>query len=206
MTTATSLFPEIRFPSSASPTPSELVPIMLSAACAQTIIPCRFGSGARPAVSVPIRLPEMRLLLVPVFSSLIPQSVLPEMTFPSLASLRPSPLVPMKLPLDPFAMFTPMRLATAIVPVGSVPMKLPRKWLPMAFASTMLIPSSVLPEMTLRSSESAMELLLVPMILFLVCSNRTPHWFPRAFVPVASTPIQLPATRLLKDSAERYTP
>ena len=109
----------MRFPSSESFVPSLFDPIVLFDAPERMPIPLPLGSGVNRLTEVPIRLPEIRLSLVPVFSRRIPQSVLPEITFMLLVAV---PIEPMMLLLAPWERCIPMMLGIGAVPSLFVPM------------------------------------------------------------------------------------
>ena len=81
--------------------------------------PC--GIGEFPVIDVPMRFPWMTFAPPPV--DWMP-TVLPLMRFPA-----PAEEPPITLPFTPEVMTTPVPFGTAIVPVGSVPMKQASRWL-----------------------------------------------------------------------------
>ena len=106
--------------------------------------------------------------------------------------LRAAAVIPPTVLFEASTISTPLKvLATALVPLTSVPMKLPATRLPVALP-WMNTPSWALPEMTLRSPA-----VVPPIVLFDASMISTPSYaFPRAFVPVTLVPMKLPATRL----------
>ena len=93
-----------------------------------------------PPFSVPMKLPVSKLLLVPTPPISMPSTAFAEITFPLKT-----------LPLAPDSTITPdSELGMALVPVASVPMKLPWILLRTAVLPTTYSPASpVTPEITL---------------------------------------------------------
>ena len=118
---------------------------------------------------------------------LTPMSALPEIRLPA-----PTAVPPMLLFVAPLAISTPwFELPRSIVPVTSVPMKLPNTLLsdPGLTISTPLL----FPEITFRASADT-----PPMVLSELVLTKTP-WkkLPNRTVPVLSVPMKLPSTELL---------
>ena len=116
------------------------------------------------------------------------------MTLRAAAAVPPTVLL-----FEPKTATPELMLPSATVPLTSVPMKLPRTRLLLAFTPSMRTPCPPLPEMTLRSAA-----VVPPTVLFDAASIKTPlPALARTAVPVASVPMKLPAMVTRPEEATR---
>ena len=147
--------------------------------------------GTEPLKSVPTRLP---CTSDPGERISIPFLVLPETRLPA-----PGAVPPTRVSGEFWPMYTPVWLARAMVPVASVPMRLPWITLPVASGpelsyppQTITPPDSELPDITLPAPG-----VTPPMTLCDPWYTKTPpQGLATGLAPVASVPMRLPSTEL----------
>ena len=147
-----------------------------------------FATAALPLASVPMKFPCTMLL----FAS--DSSARPTVPFPERTLRAAAVVPPIWFPFAPSYNVNPAKpFVMALVPVGSVPQKLPWTTLPETFAPVSRKPSDVLPEKTLP----LMTLLDAPSITYMptiVLGNAAvplafrPKKFPRTVLCFVSTP------------------
>src|SRR5262249_6078866 len=158
------------------PAPATVPPMTTPGPVAPATTPWEFPRATVPLTLVPMKLPSTTLWV----TNMLTPTPLPEMR------LQAAGVVPPTVLLRPLTITPVMALPSRIEPVTSVPMKLPSTRLPLP---TSRIPW-LLPEITLRSAAS------VPPITALAADPETvtPTLLATLVVPVASLPIQFPAT------------
>ena len=117
-----------------------------------------------PGPLLPAALAPMTLLATMFASASAPLIVMPERRFPEMM-FRPA--TPMRF-AGASKMATPSPLPTAVLPDGSVPMKLPSSRLPVVPARLSVMPFRVLPEITLAARPGP------PIALFGLRSRKMP--------------------------------
>ena len=95
-------------------------PMVLFDASARIATPVELGRDFSPVTSVPMKLPSTSLFIVPASLIATPAPLFPEMTLPADGSVRPMVLFD-----APFTIVTPAALARGVLPVTSVPIRLP---------------------------------------------------------------------------------